>query len=464
MMELGFDTIGNATLIAYDRGPILATDPWIRGAAYFGSWNFSHEIPREQQDAILKSKYIWFSHGHPDHLNADSLLALTKSQILVPDHAGNRIVSDLQSQGFEVRVLPDRQWVNLSDRIRVFCIADYNQDAVLLVDLGGTHLLANLNDAADRGWLNLVNGIVRAYPRSFLLAYAGWGDADMMNFFAEDGTKLLPDAAQKPPVGEMIAKRTAEVGANAFVPFSSMHRYQRADSVWANEYIPALSDYETGFASGAARLLPAYIRYDCISDSFVELKPKRVTEEIVKPEAFGDNWDDLLDKEDVTTLEAYVKSVEYLARTLQFVNFRVGSKDYTIDLNPRAGRGITFAVPRQSLMTAVRYEVFDDLLIGNFMKTTLHGKWPLTKLYPGFTPFLAKYADNGRAKSLEELETYFETYRRRAPVEYVRHRIAVKCEDAFRSFLPAESGVYKVARSIYRTVKSVSLPAVRYSA
>src|SRR4051794_31492460 len=36
--ELGFDTIGNATLIAYDGGPVLATDPWLDGPAYFGSW------------------------------------------------------------------------------------------------------------------------------------------------------------------------------------------------------------------------------------------------------------------------------------------------------------------------------------------------------------------------------------------------------------------------------------------
>ena len=28
-MQLGFDTIGNATVIAYDRRPVLATDPWV---------------------------------------------------------------------------------------------------------------------------------------------------------------------------------------------------------------------------------------------------------------------------------------------------------------------------------------------------------------------------------------------------------------------------------------------------
>jgi hypothetical protein len=58
------------------------------------------------------------------------------------------------------------------------------------------------------------------------------------------------------------------------------------------------------------------------------------------------------------------------------VTVRVGGKDHTIDLARRKfERGITFEVPRSSLMTAVEYEVFDDLLIGNFMKTTLHGSF-----------------------------------------------------------------------------------------
>jgi hypothetical protein len=38
-MNLGFETCGNATLIAYDAGiPVLTTDPWLHGAQYFGSW------------------------------------------------------------------------------------------------------------------------------------------------------------------------------------------------------------------------------------------------------------------------------------------------------------------------------------------------------------------------------------------------------------------------------------------
>ena len=167
-MELGFETIGNATLVVHDGGPVLATDPWVQGSAYFGSWGLSHEIPAEQAAAIRAVGAVWFSHGHPDHLNPDSLPLFHDTRILLPDHVGGRIAGDLARDGYRVEVLADQTWVRISDRVRVLCIADENQDAVLLVDVDG-RLVVDLNDAQDRGWGPLVKRVIRAFPRSVLL-------------------------------------------------------------------------------------------------------------------------------------------------------------------------------------------------------------------------------------------------------------------------------------------------------
>ena len=112
--ECGFDTVGNATVILHDREPLLATDPWISGPAYFGSWGLAHQIPAEQLEAVRRCKYLWVSHGHPDHLSGDSLAQLKDKTILVPDHRGARVCNDLRAQGYDVKVLPDRQWFELS--------------------------------------------------------------------------------------------------------------------------------------------------------------------------------------------------------------------------------------------------------------------------------------------------------------------------------------------------------------
>ena len=66
-MELVFDTIGNAIVIAYDKAPILVTYPWVKGFLYFGSWKSLYEIPTKQLNKINNNKFILLC-GHPIHL------------------------------------------------------------------------------------------------------------------------------------------------------------------------------------------------------------------------------------------------------------------------------------------------------------------------------------------------------------------------------------------------------------
>jgi hypothetical protein len=452
-MELGFDTIGNATLIAYDREPVLVTDPWFEGDAYFGSWTLSHDIPDEQREAIERAKFVWISHGHPDHLSMRSLQRLSAATLLLPDHVGGRIAAALRADGFTVSVLPDRQWVPLSDRIRVCSIADYNQDAILLVDVGG-RLVLDINDAFERGWRRFVRDTTRRYDVSFLLRLSGFGDADMINLFDEDGRRIPPRAARREPPGRALADRARQLGARYVVPFSSMHRYQRADSVWANEYVTDLDDHALGFESRTSELLPAFLRYDCLTDTATPIEPPRRPIVAHDPAEYGDDWDEPLEPDDVSALESYVGRVTHLARHFDFVSFRVGGGTHTITLRGRGGgarrRGLTFEVPRGSLMTAVRHDIFDDVLIGNFARVTVHGTTSNEALYPDFTPYVAKYGDNGGAYSGDELRAYFRAYRERAPFDYVRHQLEWRSVDRVRRLLPRESPLYEATRRTYQ--------------
>jgi hypothetical protein len=142
---------------------------------------------------------------------------------------------------------------------------------------------------------------------------------------------------------------------------------------------------------------------------------------------------------------------------------RVGGRDHAVDLAPGEGArlGLTFEAPRASLVCAVRQRVFDDLLIGNFMRTTLHGTRDPTALYPHVTPYVAKYADNGEARSEEELAAYFAAYRRRAPLDFTRHRAEQRAVDVVRRALPRGSGRYRAARAVYRGALGSSRPSMR---
>ncbi len=242
-VDAGFDTVGNATLICYDQAPILVTDPWVVGSAYFGSWGLSHKMPDEQLEAIKHCEYVWISHGHPDHLNADSESYYFNKKILLPDHVGGRIYKAFKEAGLNVSILEDHKWYQLSDRIRVLCMADYNQDGVLLIDING-RLLVDMNDANwSHGWLKSIRKVVKQYDQSFLLRQIGHGDADMINIRNEDGDLVLSRSLiEKQPLDDRMLWLTELFGTKAFIPFSCLHRYQREDSVWANEHLIELDE------------------------------------------------------------------------------------------------------------------------------------------------------------------------------------------------------------------------------
>lgn len=445
-MDVGFDTIGNATLICFDRGPILATDPWIVGSAYFGSWALSHKVPEEQAEAVKSSKYVWFSHGHPDHLNADSESYYLGKKILLPDHVGGRIHKSLLAAGLDVTVLKDRTWHQLSDRVRVVSLANHNQDGILLVDING-RLLINMNDATwMHGWLSFIRGIVKRFDKSFLLRLISHGDADMINFRDEEGSLILSSRLlERPPLYEDVQKEAAVFGATGFIPFSSLHRFQRRDSIWVEQHVTRLEEYAEPAdrpKKGDAEVFPAFIRYCCETDTFKEIRPPPTDSVVYEPEDFGDNWTDELEKEDTQDAARYFQAIEKLRDAYDFVNLRVGGRDNVIDLNRGRNVGLTFEAPRHSLMTAIRGCVFDDLLIGNYMRTTLHGSQP-ELLGRDFTRYVAKWADNGCARTKQELRAYMGEYARRAPLDFLLAQFAMHCKNVLRP----GSAVHRLART-----------------
>jgi hypothetical protein len=418
---LGVKTVGNATMIAYDGIPILATDPWFGNEdyAYFGSWCLSHEIRATEKREILGAKHIWFSHGHPDHLNPQSLSHFQQSSILLPDHVGGRIKKDLEQRSYNVTVLPDRRWVDLSQRIKVFCISDYIQDAVLLVDVGD-RLFINMNDSGARARLRLIPEIARDYRHSYLLRLSGYGDADMINFFDADGNRI--EFQHSRVVGQELSQYVQRVGAKAVIPFSSFHQYQRADSAWANRHVTPMSAYREGFDEASAQFIEPFVWIDCSSGEILQLNPAAVAAPLRAPEEFDDNWSDQLEPTDRVIINDYFRRKETLRESLGFIKLIVGGKSHTIGLEGPKKKGIAFEVPRHSLMAAVVYRMFDDLLIGNFMKTTLYG---VESLYsPNFNFTVAKYGDNGLAETKDEVRAYLRQYQNRSGFDWFLHQLA----------------------------------------
>jgi hypothetical protein len=451
-VELGFETCGNATLVAYERDiPMLVTDPWIHGSQYFGSWTLPYRFNDAQLDAFSRARYVWLSHGHPDHLNLDSLALFRDKTLLVAQHAGRRIFADLQRQGYDVRELPSGEWVQLSDRVRIFSCPDWNQDTAVLVALGNTCGVLNLNDGSALGTRPLFVKELRRFKRRFVLKLIHYGDADMMNFFTEDGERILPPCAEKKPLGFEYSALLKQWDATHTAPFSCHHAYGRKDSQWATTIETPLADHGIGFATARGELIPGFFSYDVASDRVTETPIERLPRELRDPEEFGDSWSDMLEPADLTEIDAYFRKFDHLRRRFEFINLRVGGRDNFVSLGGPNGRGITFETPRGSLMTAVTYEIFDDLLIGNFTRTTLHGS--VRSLYPDFTPYVAKYGDNGRAFTDDELREYFRAYNKAAGIYGWVERLKAASAQRARTALASNRDLYLTARRLYGHLK-----------
>ena len=431
---IGAQTIGNATIVAYDNIPVLSTDPWLGKDhyAYFGSWYLPYDIPDNINADILKSKYIFFSHGHPDHLNPDSFHRFKNNTILLGDHVGKRILNDLKSQGYSVQILKDKVWTELSKNISVMSVSTKIQDTILIVKIKDD-IFINLNDAGPINY-RFIKKIVEKFKRKFLLSISGWGDADMINFYDKDNNFIEPLASKKHPVGDYLSLIAKLVSANFVIPFSSFHEYQREDSIWANKYVTPIQEYKNGIHKDITYIEPfAFINCEKEGD-IKSLEIKKGQLKIKNANEFSDNWNENLEIEEKKIINNYFHKFEELQNNIGFINFVVGKKDFNIKMKGPINKGITFEVPRNSLVEACRYNIFDDLLIGNFMKTKLYN---LSNLYDpkiNFNAIVCKYGDNGLAYSKEELIEYEKKYAKRMGMEYFYEMFANKSKNYFQYF------------------------------
>ena len=191
--------------------------------------------------------------------------------------------------------------------------------------------------------------------------------------------------------------------------------------------------------------MPAFIIWYSEKNDYKEINPPKNNSSLVSPEEMGDSWSDVLEKEDKILIENYFRSMAHLEDKFGEIIFNVGGKDFVINLSKRKEK-IRFSAPKNSLITAIKNEIFDDMLIGNFMKTQLIN---VKSLYPDFTPYVAKYADNGIAKSRDELRQYFKHYQFNS-ANYWRDSFLINTEGFVRKNFSQSSPIYKAARVIHK--------------
>ena len=437
---------------------MLATDPWLFGTCYFGSWALDHPLSNTQIETIKQSEYYWISHGHPDHLHRDSLAALPKGKkMLLPDHYSPEIADHLRADGFDVTILQYREWFTLSPGVRVMCIDNLNQDGILLIEAGDS-LLVNLNDSPLCGETRFIRGLVKEHrkEKTYLLALCAI-DADMFNFVDDNGNSIAgpPDERKRGMIWR-TARIAETLGVGSFCASSSQHIYVRSDSIWANPYRVTFSDIQTHWTKPEIHTVQPFVTVDLDTGAVTPNHPDQTSDESqITSLTADDDWNETLSNDEWQKVEAFTRKFELVRRYIDFVTFTVGGVSRQVDINPPGRqpsskrRGIEFIVPRCSLMETVTWGYLDDLLIGNFMKTRLIN----TQLYPRFTPLVAKIGGNAKVFTRSEYRRFLGRYFRRNPIGTASTLLSIEFDQVWVPWLrrTAEGmGVKKPLKFIYR--------------
>ncbi len=459
-MSERFETLGNATVVVFDGShPVLATDPWLGGTCYYGSWALDHPLTGEQIANVVGADYIWISHGHPDHLHEELLGRLPPGKrILLPDHYNAEIAAYLRGKQFEVTVLPYRKWFQISETIRVLCMDNMNQDAMLVIEAGQS-LIIDLNDLPLCGETSFLRGLVRKHPRqkTYLLALCSV-DADMFNLVDGEGRSLVgPAEERKPGAIWAVGRRAARLGVGNFCCSSSQHIYVRADSIWANPYRIGWADMQRHWSQPDIRLIEPFATVDLADGSVVANYPSHQSD--VSQIAAGtgdDDWSEQPSEDEWGQIENFIRRFALVRRYVDFAEFTVGGETRHFDLN-RPGRrkaqrrGIRFVVPRSSLLKTVEYGYLDDLLIGNFMKVQLVNM----SLYPRFSPLVAKVGGSAKVYTQAEYRRFLWRYFRRNPAATLRHRVSVETNQSVLPWLRGRSEALGIKRPLKRLYRAM---------
>mgnify|MGYP003670585034 CR=1 FL=1 len=429
-MVFSFETLGNASIQVFRDGkPLLITDPWLKGTCYFGSWALDNPLDERQMQNAIDSEYIWISHGHPDHLHHESLELLPKGKkIFLADHYNPEIAAMLTEMGFDVTILGYRQWHSLGPDIRILTVDNENQDSILAVEAGDS-LLLNLNDSPLCGEFSFFKKLARNYARDKVYVFILCAiDADMKNIVDSEGRRLTPPPHElKKGMIWRTARLVDQLGGGHFVASSSQHLYVRQDALWANDYRIVWADVKEHWSRPAVDILEPFVTVDLATGAVTRNHPSQESDFSQITDANGeDDWEEKLSEQDWSTVEDYFHRYETLASIVDFVDLSVGGERRRIAINAKRLvqtpaqklRGIHFMVPAHSLRETAKWGYFDDLLIGNFMKTELIN----VSLYPEFTPRIAKLGGNAKVLTNEDLARFRWRYLRRNPYAFFSYR------------------------------------------
>ena len=176
--------ISHACLLIETDTLKIVTDPWVMGAAYCKQW---YLYPKATQPELIQdADYVLYSHGHEDHLHAESLQTIQKqATILYPYSWYGGTAAFFNELGFSnVKEVINETTVALDKHTRVTYLSN-NLDTILVLEHKNT-VLVNINDALPSASQKMIDHFITKIK-------SRWPNIDYV-FSSYGGASYFPNA------------------------------------------------------------------------------------------------------------------------------------------------------------------------------------------------------------------------------------------------------------------------------
>ena len=226
-----FEFVNHSSFILSNDDVSLASDTWIEGSVFNKSWDLLSETTNKSKENLINSKYIWFSHEHPDHFNPKNLnIYSDKNNFIFQKTKDRRVVNYLSKISKNVIEVSLNDTINLSKNFSFRVIPFHYLDSFSISKVEDKTIL-NLNDCDIKNKSQI----------DFIKKISGNIDILLVQFSYAIGKSNFDDRRLRRNLANSILNKLSEniklLDPKVVIPFASFCYFSRKDNFHHNDSI-----------------------------------------------------------------------------------------------------------------------------------------------------------------------------------------------------------------------------------
>jgi len=226
-----FEFVNHSSFILSYNEVSLASDPWIEGSVFNKSWDLLTETPNKSKQNLINSKYIWFSHEHPDHFNPKNLnIYSDRNNFIFQKTKDRRVVNYLSKISKNIIELSANDTINLSKDFSFRVIPFQYLDSFSIIKVANKTIL-NLNDCDIKNISQL----------NFIKKISGKIDVLLVQFSYATGKSNYDEREIRKDLANSILNKLSEniksIDPKVVIPFASFCYFSNYNNFYLNDSI-----------------------------------------------------------------------------------------------------------------------------------------------------------------------------------------------------------------------------------